>query len=166
MNESREFSAPGRRVVTGIDDFGKSVVVSDGSIPENARWSAAELAHGGDLWVVKHVPVDLTDPSDPIADYSLQDWPSPGGVIFRTGTWQPGFSFPMHRSNTIDFIVILSGQLELVLDGGSTILEAGDTVIQRGTKHGWRVVGNEPCTFWGALIDATVPLMEHVDNSV
>ena len=81
----------------------------------------------------------------------------PGGVIVRMVTWQPGFSFPMHRSNTIDCLVVISGQIELILGDDSTILQAGDTVVQRGTDHAWRVVGNEPCTLWGVLIDAAPP---------
>lgn len=157
MNESSKFSVPGRRVVTGINKMGKSVVVSDGSVPENATWSVPKLARGGDLWIEKKVPVDITDQSDPMAEYTFQEWPSPGGVIVRMGTWQPGFSFPMHRSNTMDFLIIISGQIELILEDSSTILQAGDTVVQRGTNHAWRVVGNEPCTWWGVLVNATSP---------
>ena len=164
MNEFSEISSPGRRVVTGINESGKSIIVTDGSVPENATWFHPEsVAQGGDLWIEKNVPVDLTNQSDPMTDYTLQDWPPPGGVIVRMATWQPGFSFPMHRSNTIDFLTIFSGQVELILEDGSTILQSGDTVIQRGTKHAWRVVGNEPCTLWAVLIDATSPDTE--DNT-
>ena len=75
MNESGKLSAPGRRVVTGINEMGKSVIVSDGSIPEKATWLVPELARGGDLWIEKNAPADFTDQSDPIADYTLQEWP-------------------------------------------------------------------------------------------
>jgi quercetin dioxygenase-like cupin family protein len=70
-------------------------------------------------------------------------------------TWQPGFSYRMHRTPTVDFIVIVSGQLELLLDDGSVRLKPGDSVVQRGTSHGWRVIGKEPCTFAGVLVSIT-----------
>jgi quercetin dioxygenase-like cupin family protein len=69
-------------------------------------------------------------------------------------TWEAGFMYPMHRSDTIDFVFIISGQLELILEEGSTVLRSGETVVQRGTNHAWRVVGNEPCTFAAVMIDA------------
>ena len=70
-------------------------------------------------------------------------------------TWEPGLSYPIHRTATIDFIFIVSGQLELILEEGSTVLNPGDCVIQRGTNHGWRVVGGEPCTFTAVMLSAT-----------
>jgi mannose-6-phosphate isomerase-like protein (cupin superfamily) len=150
MSLPSDFSAPGRRVVTGVNELGKSVIVSDGPVPEKATW-VSELACGGDVWVENNVPVDL---NAPIADYALQDWPSPGGVIVRMITWQPGFSIPMHRSNTIDIGVIVSGKVEFILDEVSTILQAGDVAIGRGANHGFRVVGDEPCTLFGVMLDA------------
>ncbi len=73
-------------------------------------------------------------------------------------TWLPGFEFPKHRSDTLDILFVIAGQIELLLDEGATIVRSGDTVIQCGTNHGWRVIGNEPCTFAGVLIDATPPV--------
>jgi quercetin dioxygenase-like cupin family protein len=55
----------------------------------------------------------------------------------------------------MDVIVVTSGAMELVLETGSTIVRAGDVVIQRGTPHAWRPVGKEPCTFVSILVDAT-----------
>ena len=152
-DEPTRLLAPGRRVVTDVNASGKSVVVSDGPIPSNATWSEPGM-RGGDLWVVKGVPVNLTDQSDPMAGYTVQSWPSPGGAIVRMATWEPGFMFPMHRSDTIDFLTIISGQLELILEESSTVLRPGETVVQRGTNHAWRVVGTEPCTWVAVLIDA------------
>ena len=155
MYEPTRIPAPGRRVVTGVNASGKSVVVSDGSVPKDATWSESGTGSGGDLWIVNRVPIDLTDQSDPLVGYTLQSWPSPSGVIARMITWEAGFMFPMHRSDTIDFIFIISGQLELILEEGTTVLRSGETVVQRGTNHAWRVVGNEPCTFAAVLIDAS-----------
>jgi quercetin dioxygenase-like cupin family protein len=155
MDEPVGFSAPGRRVVTGINSSGKSVILSDGPVPKDATFSEAGKASGGDLWIVSGVPGDITDQHDPLVGYMLKDWPSKGEVIARMISWSPGFEFPMHRSDTIDILFVISGQIELLLDEGSTVLRTGETVVQCGTNHGWRVVGNEPCTFAGVLIDAT-----------
>jgi quercetin dioxygenase-like cupin family protein len=145
---------PARRVVTGVNVGGKSAVVSDGPVPEAARFSTPGEASGCDLWMEKSVPADIQDQIDPMADYSVQAWPPPGGVTARTITWQPGFSYPMHRSDTIDILFVISGELELILEDGSTVLKPGDCVVQRGTNHAWRVVGEQPCTFAGVLISA------------
>ena len=143
-----------RRVVTGLNELGKSAIVSDGAVPAAARYSELGKASGSDLWLEKVVPVDNADKTDPMADYSLQAWPPSGGVIFRTATWEPGFSYPMHRSDTVDFFFVISGRLELILEDGSTILESGDSVVQRGTNHAWRVVGPDPCRFAAVLVSA------------
>jgi mannose-6-phosphate isomerase-like protein (cupin superfamily) len=155
MNKTKKIQAPGRRVVTGFNASGKSVVVSDGPVPKESTWVESGIALGVDLWVVNHVPIDLTDTNDPLVGYTLQSWPPPGGIICRMLTWEPGFTFPMHRSDTIDFLFIISGQIEVILEEGSALLRSGETLVQRGTNHGMRVVGNIPCTFAAVLIDAS-----------
>ena len=145
----------GRRVVTGINGSGKSIIVNDGFVPENARWSEPNIRRSGsDLWIGHQVPVDLNDNTDPIIGYSSTTEPPQGGVTVRIVTWEPGFSYPFHSTATIDFIFVISGKLELLLDEGSTIVAPGDTVIQRGTNHGWRVAGDEPCTVAAVLLSA------------
>ena len=143
-----------RRVVTAVNRAGKSVIASDGPIPENASFSEAGVGSGGDHWIVSRVPVDLTDQRDPLQEYTIKSWPSPGEVIARMITWLPGFEYPMHRSDTLDVFFVIAGQIELLLDEGATVVHPGDTVIQCGANHGWRVIGNEPCTLAGVLIDA------------
>lgn len=145
-----------RRVVTGLTAAGKSTVVSDGPVPSGARSSNPKAGNASaDLWLLQKVPVDLADHHDPMADYSGQAWPPTGGVIARIITWAPGFAYRMHRSATIDFIFVVSGRLELLLDEQSVIVSPGDSVVQRGTNHGWRVVGDEPCTFAAVLVSAS-----------
>ncbi len=144
---------PHRRVVTGVNAAGKSVVTSDGPVPKEGRWGGGG-ADGADLWCLDKVPVDLSDSSDPIVGYKGMEWPPEGGAIARTGTWPKGFQFQMHRSATIDFIFVISGRIELLLDDGSVTLGAGDCCVQRGTNHGWRVVGDQPCTWAGVLLGA------------
>ena len=143
-----------RRVVTGVNAAGKSIVVSDGPVPPEAAW-ASNGGNGADLWLLDRVPVELLDTRDPMVGYKGRQWPPAGGVIVRVGTWPPGFAHQMHRSATMDFVFVISGRLELLLDDGSVTLGPGDSVIQRGTPHGWRVVGDQPCSWAVVLLAAT-----------
>jgi mannose-6-phosphate isomerase-like protein (cupin superfamily) len=142
-----------RRVVTGTDSAGKSIVMSDGPVPPEGSWAKVDQC-GADLWFTPSLPVDLSDDHDPIAAGYKGGWPPAQGVTFRMITWQPGFSVPMHQSNTVDFCIVLSGRLKLILEAGSAMLEPGDSVVQRGTRHGWRVVGDQPVTAVAILLGA------------
>jgi quercetin dioxygenase-like cupin family protein len=123
-----------RRIVTAHDAEGLSVVRSDDVLTPT-------LIDSGDaafqlVWTTQTVPVDLNaDVDGPIpAGKTLT-----GGSVIRIVDMLPGKSSPMHRSYSIDYGVVLSGQLELVLDGGEVVpLKAGDIVVQRATNHLWR----------------------------
>lgn len=145
----------GRRVVTGFDSKGKSIILSDGSVPKAAIYDDPGDASGYHAWFVRSVPADLTDASDPVINGWDKNEPPKGGVIARITTWYPGSGYPMHTTETIDFGIVLSGNLELGLEAGSTVLGPGDLVVQRGTPHSWKVVGDKPCTVAFILIDAT-----------
>ena len=144
-----------RRVVTGTTSSGKSTVMTDGPVPSGGIWSKPKAGYSSELWIVPKTPGSLTDERDPVESGTLPDWPPLGGVIARIITWEPGFAFRMHRSATIDFIFVVSGHIELLLDEKSVVVGPGDTVVQRGTHHGWRVVGDEPCTFAAVLVSAS-----------
>jgi quercetin dioxygenase-like cupin family protein len=141
-----------RRIVTTHDQAGKSVVHSDDQL-------ATKLIPSGDaemalVWTTQTVPADnnadLVGANRP-AGVTLQ-----GGSVIRIVDMLPGGSSPMHRSHSIDYGIILSGQLELDLDGGETIaLNPGDIVVQRGTNHLWRNPSpTEPCRIAFILIEA------------
>ena len=138
---------PGRRIVTGRDAEGKSIVLRDEPLPDNATFR-----EGGEtiqaIWRLPPGPADLTDETDPIAsfDWETDQTPPPGGVEARHVTWEPGYEKPMHQTDTLDFVCSISGRAELVLETASTMIGSGECVIQRGTAHGWRVVGDEPFT--------------------
>jgi quercetin dioxygenase-like cupin family protein len=162
-------STPSRRVVTGFDASGKSVITWDGTVPEREQteWSAETLARmpllrhisRNGLWVLPSVPVDLSETRDPLgnelASYQRTGLQPPRGAVtvdfFR---FEPGGGYPMHTTATVDFIIIVSGAMELVMESGSTVVRAGDVVVQRGTPHAWKVVGEEPCVFVSILADA------------
>jgi mannose-6-phosphate isomerase-like protein (cupin superfamily) len=142
-----------RRVVTGVDAQGRSTIVSDGQVPAGAH-AEGEGRITSDLWLLHDVPATLKSLGDPMRDYSITAWPPAGGAVARIATWPAGFEYPMHQSDTIDFIFVISGAIELIVEGGRTVLHPGDSVVQQGTKHGWRVVGEQPATFAGVLVSA------------
>ena len=155
-----------RRVVTGCDDAGQSTVLSDGEPPGIV--STKDFGRA-DLWTL---PAERSHPEcggehDPSGDY-LE--PPPGAIAWRSIRMAPAdspfqprrqqleddprydASRPgMHRTDTIDWITIFDGEIELILDDDSLRLGPGDCAIQRGTWHAWRVVGDRPCEF-GALM--------------
>lgn len=147
----------GRRVVTGFNAAGRSIIAQDGPAPKAAIYSFPGHVSGFHAWSVRSVPADLSDFSDPMVNGYDHTAPPTGGVIARVTTWYAGSAYPMHTTETIDFGIVLSGRLELGLEDGSTILEPGDFVVQRNTPHSWKVVGDEPCTVVFVLIDGKNP---------
>jgi len=124
-----------RRIVTGHNEDGRAVFRSDTVIePQPIPSGDAAFAL---LWAAPTLPVDNNDPTDGRmrdAGRTLR-----GGTVIRVVDMLPGCASPMHRTNSIDYGIILSGHLELELDDGATTqLEPGDVVIQRGTMHLWR----------------------------
>lgn len=140
-----------RRVVTGIDEEGKSTIWLDDQVPKAAIFDESkEFAQV--MWAVDEVPSPIGR-HDPMVDWFPEhNWFPETGVTFSVFTWQPGVEFPLHASETIDIGIILSGEMELILEQGSTILRSGECFIQRATMHGWRVQGDKPCTFVIVLI--------------
>ena len=146
-------STKARRVVTGVDEDGKSYVWLDGDVPKNALFASTERITSRTIWATDDVPALLQKKYDPMVDWFPEHKFFPKtGVHFILLTMEPGTSDPMHASETIDCLAIVSGQIELILEKGSTILGPGDCLVQRGTRHGWRVIGNEPCTFAGLIM--------------
>ncbi len=88
----------------------------------------------------------------------MQAWPrwipQPGGAVFRLVEYMPGVAPRDHRTDTIDYAVVMSGEIEMNLDGGSVHLRQGDVLVQRGTIHNWVNNGTEPCVIAFILIAA------------
>ena len=141
-----------RRVVTGHDAGGRSVVVSDAPAPKSHSLPGATFH---ELWNTTEMPapiapVESTDPTG----RPLVTPPSPNGTIIRVVDLEPGSRSPMHRTETTDYGVVLTGDVVLVLDDGSeTPLRAGDMVVQRGTDHAWVNPGDEPARMVFVLVD-------------
>jgi quercetin dioxygenase-like cupin family protein len=60
----------------------------------------------------------------------------------------------MHKTSTVDYIIVLKGEIHAVMEKGETLLRAGDILVQRGTNHSWSVRGNEPCIVAAVLVSA------------
>lgn len=162
---STKGKTPVRRVVTGHDAEGRARFRSDEQFDLHKIPSGdADFAL---IWTTATVPADNNDDTDGrLRDAGLT---LNQGSVIRVVDMLPGGASPMHRTNSIDYGIVLSGQLELELDDGvKTLLGPGDIVVQRGTNHLWRNPSDSvPCRIVFILIEAPaylhqgVPLEEH-----
>jgi quercetin dioxygenase-like cupin family protein len=124
-----------RRVVTGHDADGRSVVLSDGPPPRSHDMGPA-IFH--ELWNTSAMPAPVTAVEPEPTERPLVTPPDPNGTIVRITEIKAGQKSPMHRTASIDYGIVLDGEIWLVLDDGSeTRLGQGDVVVQRGTDHAW-----------------------------
>lgn len=146
-----------RRVVTGHTADGKSTVLFDSKIPliEHDEPSDPLVRHGSVsevLWTTKGFPVDNSGHSDDgqiTVPTALRD-----GTVLRITRYTPGAAPRHHRTDSIDYAVVVSGSIQVELDTETVTLQTGDVIIQRGTIHNWICEGPEPCVMLYALIDA------------
>lgn len=146
-----------RLVVTGIDETGRSIIVSDGRPGLMLRQGPD--SYMGDLWRSESLPATNQDGFAP-QSYALEPTDA-GGLSFRIISIPPqqetsdsvDKEFGMHQTDTIDFITIISGEIFAVMDSGQEVLlREGDTFIQRGTNHAWVNRGEVPCLFSAVMI--------------
>lgn len=133
-----------RRVVTGHDADGRAVFAIDDELEEAAL--------GAVVWSTGALPADNSGPAvsaGPPAGIAA------GGSVLRIMTIMPGHRSPMHRTQTLDYGIVLEGVIRLELDGGASVdVRAGEVVVQRGTIHAWENVGDQPCRIAFILIAA------------
>ena len=139
-----------RRVVTGHDDGGKAVVLID-EICRNVI-SRRERHHSCVVWSTLASPADNSGSEDessrPVGA------PGPEGTVFRIIEYGPGVAPRNHRTSTIDYAVVISGEIDMELDDSLVHLKTGDVIVQRGTIHNWVNRGTQPCVIAFILIDA------------
>ena len=124
-----------RRVVTGHDSDGHAVVWLDDEAG-NVRSSSPGLSSTL-LWATEGSPATFVGDED-AGSWSLGTMPPPGGSRFLVLRLAPGSGKTrMHRTDTLDYVVCLSGEMTLWLDESSVTLRAGDVAVQRGTNHCW-----------------------------
>jgi quercetin dioxygenase-like cupin family protein len=147
-------SAP-RRIVTGHDASGRSVVLSDAPSPKTLDVGTAAFH---EVWITDAIPTPIaaSEPEEP-TDRPVRTPPPAGGVTVRFTEMAPGAASPMHRTETVDVGVVLEGETWLLLDDGSqTRVSQGDAVVQRGTNHAWANRSNEPVRMVFVMIDGTL----------
>jgi mannose-6-phosphate isomerase-like protein (cupin superfamily) len=171
-----------RRVVTVVDDDGKAVVLFDGDNPHKVvrpnRGSVSRM-----LWMTDRSPAAISGTADRAA-VEVGIAPPPGGSIFRIVEFPPATpeierldpyhmqselaphapirGLPprhplMHRTRTVDYAIVMDGEIDMLLDDSEIHLKAGDVLIQQGTNHAWVNRGTSPCRIAFVLIDATEP---------
>jgi hypothetical protein len=166
-----------RRIITWHDALGRSIILADGPAP--TVMTSATSSTLTDLWETTQTPA--SNPSS--EDASLRPvrlMPPKDGSIFRIVEFPPdsernfgnreaaftamgaadaldrgaprhsGF----HKANTVDFLVVLGGEIWAMMDVGEALLKAGDVLVQRGTNHSWSNRGDRVCRVAGVLIDA------------
>ncbi|HXZ55300.1 MAG TPA: cupin domain-containing protein [Burkholderiales bacterium] len=140
-----------RRVVTGHDANGHAVVKID-EVSKNIV-SSRPGASACVIWTTDSIPADNTGDAD--AGLKKTGTTLPGGTVFRVVEFSPGVSPRVHRTDSIDYAVVISGEIDMELEKGDEVhLKAGDVLVQRGTVHNWINRGTAPCVIAFALIDA------------
>lgn len=139
-----------RRVVTGHRPDGRATVETDQVEQLRARRPhVASLV----LWTSASVPADNTVEGDAAA--SEIGLTIPGGTVFRVVEFEPGNPVFMHRTESVDYAVVMTGEIDMELDDGESVhLRAGDVLVQRGTIHAWINRGSEPCRIAFVLVSA------------
>jgi quercetin dioxygenase-like cupin family protein len=140
-----------RRVVTGHDAQGRAVV----KIDETAKnvISSRPGAESCVIWSSVGFPVNNDGDVDPSA--ASISTTIPNGTVFRIVSFGPGVSPRNHRTDSIDYAVVISGEIEMELDDGVVVkLKGGDVLVQRGTIHNWVNRGSAPCVIAFILVSA------------
>jgi quercetin dioxygenase-like cupin family protein len=139
-----------RRVITGHDATGRAVVKID-EVAKHA-FVGRPGATACNVWTTEGFPVD----NDRDEDTGLRrvGMTLPNGTIFRMIEFAPGVAARNHRTSSIDYIAVVSGEIDMELDDSRVHLRAGDVMVQRGTIHNWVNRGTAPCVLAVILIDA------------
>jgi hypothetical protein len=166
-----------RRVLTGHDAEGRSTFIADAPAP-NVKEMLPGLALT-DLWETGAAPASNAGDKDAAAR-PVHLEPPKNGTLLRIVEFPPdtawrgatdgkdGFkaigaghaqdrrsSDPMmHKTATVDYIIVLKGEIVAIMETGEKLLRAGDVMVQRGTNHSWSVRGNEPCIVAAVLVSA------------
>jgi mannose-6-phosphate isomerase-like protein (cupin superfamily) len=180
-DEDALMTKPIRRVVTGHNVAGKSVFISDGAAP-NVYQRVPGSVTVTELWETKNTPADNRGHAD-AADRPFKLHPPKNGSVFRIIEYPPDKvrlaaiakertmaddgsgrdaatdrNSPrhpgMHKTDSIDYAIVLKGEIYALMDEGEVLLRPGDVLVQRGTNHAWSNRTDEPCTIAFVLIDA------------
>lgn len=167
-----------RRVVTGHGPAGKAIVLMDGAA-KNVRLFQATGIRSTVLWMTDKSPAELSETDTVSGDVGVAP-PATGSILsiveFPPEASRPGASSEemlremgvsaggeaprhpgMHRTPSVDYAIVLKGEIDMLLDDSEVHLKAGDVIVQQGTNHAWANRGKEPCQIAFVLIGARVP---------
>jgi quercetin dioxygenase-like cupin family protein len=129
---------PPRRVITGLDAEGRSCILIDGP---------ARMV----IWSTRETPADNSGRSD--TGGGNFDFPTEG-ARFIYSDFPPRSRIDFHATDTIDHIVVVSGEVVFITETGEVHLRAGDVIVDRGILHGWRNDSDAPCRIVNVLCPA------------
>jgi quercetin dioxygenase-like cupin family protein len=180
MLAESKMTQPTRRVVTGHDGQGKAVVLMDGPAP-NVRERTASGLISTLLWVSDETPADISGHTDR-AERTIGVAPPSNGSILRVVDFAPvaagaagvdhaqvlrEMGLPeeaapprhafTHRTRSLDYAIVLTGEIDMLLDDSQVHLKAGEVLVQQGTNHAWVNNGTQTCRIAFVLIDAQEP---------
>jgi len=169
-----------RRVVTGHDDQGRAVVLVDGAAP-NVRVRTESGVISTLLWVSDKTPADISGRADR-SESAIGVAPPPNGSVLRVVEFPPLANGPeridhaevmremglpheakparhafTHRTRSLDYAIVLEGEIDMLLDDSEVHLRAGDVLVQQGTNHAWVNNSTQSCRIAFVLIDAQEP---------
>ena len=140
-----------RRVITGHDNNGHAIVAIDETAKNVTQGRPG--AHAAVIWTSEGFPVENggdADTSGRKVGTTLDN-----GTVFRVVSFGPGVTPRNHRTDSIDYAVVMSGEIDMELDDGKSVhLKAGDVLVQRGTIHNWVNKGTAPCVIAFVLVAA------------
>ena len=139
-----------RRIVTGHDQNGRAIVKIDDQVRNVI--SSRPGASSSVVWSTAGFPVDNTDELD--GALRKVQTSEAEGTVFRVVRYEPGVAPRNHRTDSMDYAVVISGEIDMELDETVVHLQAGDVLVQRGTIHNWVNRGSEPCVIAFVLIGA------------
>ncbi|CAM5533829.1 cupin domain-containing protein [Eoetvoesiella caeni] len=180
--DSNKTIRPVRRIVTGHDSNGKSVIVSDAPSPHSMSLAGVSDFGVTDIWKTYEAPANNYGPDDACSG-KIELAPPKSGSVFRivqfppdkdyVGKWERNDAFSsmgesgadaihesgarheaMHCTQSVDYAFVLEGEIWAVLDEDETRMVAGDVLVQRGTNHAWSNRSDKPCMVGFVLIDA------------
>ena len=139
-----------RRVITGHDDQGRAKILIDEQVKN--VFSQRPGAQYTVIWSSDELPANNDGDKDPTG--KKIGTTIPGGSVFRIVSFGPGVSPRNHRTDSIDYAVVMSGEIDMELDDQTVHLKAGDVLVQRGTIHNWVNKGSAPCVIAFVLVAA------------
>ena len=149
---SEQTLPPPNRIVTGHDEGGKAILLYNGPAQDSQmRFNGPRTTL---FWGTDSLPATNAGDED-IALRADEVAPPPNGSWFRIVDYPPGFPGRRHKTDTIDYAICMSGEINMELDDGIMVhMKAGDVLVQRGTVHSWINKGDETCRIAFILIDA------------